>query len=118
MLDGLKNKLRKFLGLEAKPDAEDDEAKAKLKQDIKSEVEAQSKPAEEAKKAADAAAEEENGRQPEALRRRREEDRLQLRHEVHRRHDPDAGWLYRTAPDRYAGHGQCQLYQGRAAGHQ
>ena len=30
MLDGLKNKLRKFLGLEAKPDAEDDEAKAKL----------------------------------------------------------------------------------------
>ena len=46
MLDGLKNKLRKFLGLEAKPDAEDDEAKAKLKQEIKSEVEAQSKPAE------------------------------------------------------------------------
>ena len=35
MLDGLKNKLRKFLGLEAKPDAEDDEAKAKLKQEIK-----------------------------------------------------------------------------------
>ena len=48
MLDGLKNKLRKFLGLEAKPDAEDDEAKAKLKQEMKSEVEAQSKPAEEA----------------------------------------------------------------------
>ena len=30
MLDGLKNKLRKFLGLEAKPDAEDDEAKDQL----------------------------------------------------------------------------------------
>ena len=59
MLDGLKNKLRKFLGLEAKPDAEDDEAKASLKQEIKSKVEAESKPAEEAKKAADAAAEEE-----------------------------------------------------------
>ena len=58
MLDGLKNKLRKFLGLEAKPDAEDDEAKAetqeKLKTQIKKEVEAQSKPAEEAKKEADA----------------------------------------------------------------
>ena len=66
MLDGLKNKLRKFLGLEAKPDAEDDEAKAKLKQDIKSEVEAQSKPAEEAKKAADAAAEEEAKKQAES----------------------------------------------------
>ena len=59
MLDGLKKKLKKFLGLEAKPDAEDDEAKAQLKQEIKSEVEAISKPAEEAKKAADAAAEEE-----------------------------------------------------------
>lgn len=66
MLDGLKNKLRKFLGLEAKPDAEDDEAKAKLKQEIKSEVEAQSKPAEEAKKAADAAAEEEAKKQAES----------------------------------------------------
>ena len=66
MLDGLKNKLRKFLGLEAKPDAEDDEAKAKLKQEIKSEVEAQSKPAEEAKKAADAATEEEAKKQAES----------------------------------------------------
>lgn len=66
MLDGLKNKLRKFLGLEAKPDAEDDEAKAKLKQEIKREVEAQSKPAEEAKKAADAAAEEEAKKQAES----------------------------------------------------
>lgn len=66
MLDGLKNKLRKFLGLEAKPDAEDDEAKAKLKQEIKSVVEAQSKPAEEAKKAADAAAEEEAKKQAES----------------------------------------------------
>lgn len=66
MLDGLKNKLRKFLGLEAKPDAEDDEAKARLKQEMKSEVEAQSKPAEEAKKAADAAAEEEAKKQAES----------------------------------------------------
>ena len=66
MLDGLKNKLRKFLGLEAKPDAEDDEAKAKLKQDIKKEVEAQSKPAEDAKKAADAAAEEEAKKEAES----------------------------------------------------
>jgi coenzyme F420 hydrogenase subunit gamma len=66
MLDGLKNKLRKFLGLEAKPDAEDDEAKAKLKQDIKNEVEAQSKPAEDAKKAADAAAAEEAKKEAES----------------------------------------------------
>ena len=66
MLDGLKSKLRKFLGLEAKPDAEDDEAKAKLKQEIKNEVEAQSKPAEEAKKAADAAAEEEAKKEAES----------------------------------------------------
>ena len=66
MLDGLKSKIKKFLGLEAKPDAEDDEAKAKLKQEIKSEVEAQSKPAEEAKKAADAAAEEEAKKQAES----------------------------------------------------
>lgn len=66
MLDGLKSKIRKFLGLEAKPDAEDDEAKAKLKQDIKKEVEAQSKPAEDAKKAADAAAEEEAKKEAES----------------------------------------------------
>jgi coenzyme F420 hydrogenase subunit gamma len=66
MLDGLKNKIRKFLGLEAKPDAEDDEAKAKLKQDIKNEVEAQSKPAEDAKKAADAAAAEEAKKEAES----------------------------------------------------
>ena len=66
MLDGIKKSIRKFLGLEAKPDAEDDEAKAKLKQEIKSEVEAQSKPAEEAKKAADAAAEEEAKKQAES----------------------------------------------------
>ena len=63
MLARIKNSIRKFLGLEAKPDAEDDEAKAetqdKLKQEIKKEVEAQSKPAEEAKKEADAKAEEE-----------------------------------------------------------
>ena len=40
MLDGIKKSIRKFLGLEAKPDAEDDEAKASLKQKIKSKVEA------------------------------------------------------------------------------
>ena len=66
MLDGIKKSIRKFLGLEAKPDAEDDEAKAKLKQDIKKEVEAQSKPAEDAKKAADAAAEEEAKKEAES----------------------------------------------------
>lgn len=66
MLDGIKKSIRKFLGLEAKPDAEDDEAKAKLKQDIKNEVEAQSKPAEDAKKAADAAAAEEAKKEAES----------------------------------------------------
>lgn len=66
MLDGLKSKIRKFLGLEAKPDAEDDEAKAKLKQEMKKEVEAQSKPAEDAKKAADAAVEEEAKKEAES----------------------------------------------------
>ena len=58
MLARIKNSIRKFLGLEAKPDAEDDESKAetqeKLKQEIKKEVEAESKPAEDAKKEADA----------------------------------------------------------------
>lgn len=66
MLDGIKKSIRKFLGLEAKPDAEDDEAKASLKQEIKSKVEAESKPAEEAKKAADAAAEEEAKKEAES----------------------------------------------------
>ena len=66
MLYGIKKSIKKFLGLEAKPDAEDDEAKDKLKQEIKNEVEAQSKPAEEAKKAADAAAEEEAKKEAES----------------------------------------------------
>lgn len=66
MLDGIKKSIRKFLGLEAKPDAEDDEAKASLKQKIKGKVEAESKPAEEAKKAADAAAEEEAKKEAES----------------------------------------------------
>ena len=66
MLDGIKKSIKKFLGLEAKPDAEDDEAKASLKQKIKGKVEAESKPAEEAKKAADAAAEEEAKKEAES----------------------------------------------------
>lgn len=65
MLARIKNSIRKFLGLEAKPD-EDDDAKAKLKQEIKKEVEAQSKPAEDAKKEADAKRAEEEAKQAES----------------------------------------------------
>ena len=47
MLEGLKKWFNKLLGREAKPDAEDE--KAKLKDAVQQEVEAESKPAEEAK---------------------------------------------------------------------
>lgn len=63
MLARIKKSIMKFLGLEAKPDAEDEEAeqaekqaetKEKLKREVKKEVEAESKPEEESKKAEDA----------------------------------------------------------------
>ncbi len=62
MLEGLKNWINKLLGREAKPDAEDE--KAKLKDEVKEEIEAESKPAEEAKKAADAAKAEAESSEP------------------------------------------------------
>ena len=55
MFEGFIKKLKKFLGLGAKPDADDKDAETKkLKAQAKKDVEAQSKPAEEAKKLADA----------------------------------------------------------------
>ncbi len=55
MFEGFIKKLKKFLGLGAKPKADDKKAEAKkLKNQAKKEVEAQSKPAEDAKKIADA----------------------------------------------------------------
>ena len=55
MFEGFIKKLKKFLGLGAKPDADDKDAETKkLKAQAKKEVEAQSKAAEDAKKVADA----------------------------------------------------------------